>query len=419
MEKYNGLRFNSQFPFCPLPFVLDTYSGCTHHCTYCFSYFNSLVNAGTRNNEQKFGLESEVGVYDVEKLKKVFLNPTSKIDKLLHCAIEKKLPIHWGGITDPFSHYEKKYGMSLKIAKFFAEQQYPYIFSTKGKIILEPEYKKAIGDGVNIVQISLISSDESLEKIELNTKVKDRLDAIEYYASIGKKVVVRCQPYIPKYSRKHYEKLVKEIAKRGAQAITVEFLKLTNFMTPEVKIAYKQLNDGVGFDLIKYYKLYGSKTGSDIELHSSEKAQDIYDCRRIAHENGLEFYCADNAFRFLGDSPICCGLRGDEKGFEGYRKCTTSQALFKAKETGYMRWEDVCDKNDCIQNCPMKAGFINMQSMKHAIEVKEWTLRDYLLSIWNRPGAANNPANFFENLKIAGKDKNNNLVYKWFEKFKS
>jgi DNA repair photolyase len=417
MEKYSGLRFNSQFPFCSFPFVLDTYSGCNHHCTYCFSYFNSLVHCATREKEVKFGFEKEVKVFDIKEIKTVFLEPKNIQQKLLHGAIKQRLPIHWGGVTDPFSHYEKQYGVSLEIAKFLAAQQYPYIVSTKGSIVLQPAYKKALADGLNIIQISLISTDKSLNKIELDSSIKDRLEAIEYYASIGKKVVVRCQPYIPKYCRQHYEKLVKEVAKRGAKAITVEFLKLTTYLTPQVKQAYQRLNAGVGFNIVNYYRLYGKKTGSDIELKSGEKANDIYNCRKIAHENGLEFYVADNAFRFIGDSPICCGLKGDEKGFEGHRKCTTSFGLFKAKKEGYLYWEDICDEKDCLQNCPFNSNFLNRQNVKYALETKNWSFRDYLRGFWNNPRCSVNPSKFFENLKVAGKDKNGNLFYKWVEQF--
>lgn len=415
-DYYSGFRFNSQFPFCSFPFVLDTYSGCNHHCTYCFSYFNSLVNKSMQKSD--FGSEEDCKVIDVKKFKRTFSNPITKQGKVLSGAIKKKIPIHWGGITDPFSHFERKYKASLEIAKFLAEIKYPYIVSTKGSIILEDEYKKAIGRGLNIIQISLISTDKSLNEIELNSSVQDRLDAIEYYASIGKKVVVRCQPFIPRYGEKYFETLIKEISKRGAKAVTVEYLKLTQFLTPQVKKAYNLLSKGLGYNVVSYYKLKGTSTGSDLEIKPEDKAKVLYDLREITHGHGLEFYCADNAFRFIGDSPICCGLTGDEKGFEGYRTCTTSVALFKAKEKEYITWEDVDDADDPILNCPYSIGFLNQQDVKASAERKDWKHRDLLLYIWNTPSHPTNPTRFFENLMVAGKDKNGNLYYKWIDRFK-
>ena len=414
VDRYDGFRFNSQFPFCSFPFVLDTYSGCNHFCTYCFSYFNSLVNVSQKN----VNFSKDTKVIDIKKFKRTFSNPTSKRQKILYGAIKKKIPIHWGGITDPFSHFEKEHGASLEIAKFLAKIHYPYIVSTKGSIILEKVYKKALGDGLNIIQISLISMDKSLNKIELNVSIEDRLEAISYYSSIGKKVVVRAQPFIPFYSEKHYEPLVKEVAKRGAKAITVEFLKLTQFLTPPVKMAYNQLSKGIGYNIIAYYKLKGINTGSDMEIRSEEKAKVIYKLREIAHENGLEFYSADNAFRFIGDSPICCGLTGKEEGFENARTCITSFALFKAMKKEYIFWEDVDDKNDPILNCPYSVGWINQQSVKSSAERREWKHRDLLRYIWNTPSHSVNPSKFFENLMVAGKDKNGNIYYKWIDKFK-
>ena len=50
------------------------------------------------------------------------------------------IPLHWGGCSDPFQPIEKEYKSSLECLKVFAETQYPFIVSTKGRIIVEPEY---------------------------------------------------------------------------------------------------------------------------------------------------------------------------------------------------------------------------------------------------------------------------------------
>lgn len=36
-EYTNSLSLTSQFSFCGLPFRLDTYSGCSFSCAYCFA----------------------------------------------------------------------------------------------------------------------------------------------------------------------------------------------------------------------------------------------------------------------------------------------------------------------------------------------------------------------------------------------
>ncbi len=412
--QYDGLRFNSQFPFCSFPFVLDTYSSCNHQCLYCFSYYNSLLNQALKNT--KFG--EDCNTISFESIKKIFENPTSIKDKLLHKAIEKKIPIHWGGITDPFSPFEKKFGTSLKIARYLADIQYPYIVSTKGSLILEDEYKKVLADGLNIIQISLISPDEDdLRKIELGVSANDRLDAIEYYASIGKKVVVRLQPFIPRYTEKTYERLMKEVAKRGAKAITTEFLKIPRFLSPTIKNAFQQLSKGVGYNIIAYYQLVGEKTGSDIEIKAKDKIATLLKFRETAKKYGLEFYCADNSFRHLGLTPMCCGLAGNEKGFEGARTCTTAFALFKAMGKEYIFWEDVDQGDDPILNCPFSAGWLNQENVKTSAERKNWSYRDLLRKIWNTPNHSANPTKFYVNLTVAGRDDNGNIYYKWIDKF--
>ncbi len=52
-DKFYGspLSMTSQFYFCPIPFRMDTYSGCYHDCLYCFA--NNSDQKHTMNQEFK------------------------------------------------------------------------------------------------------------------------------------------------------------------------------------------------------------------------------------------------------------------------------------------------------------------------------------------------------------------------------
>ena len=47
------------------------------------------------------------------------------------------IPLHWGGLSDPFQPCESKYRSSYKCLKIFADENYPFVVSTKGKIIAD------------------------------------------------------------------------------------------------------------------------------------------------------------------------------------------------------------------------------------------------------------------------------------------
>ena len=49
------------------------------------------------------------------------------------------IPIHWGGMSDPFQPVEREHRLSHDALKVFAETQYPFVVSTKGILLAEPE----------------------------------------------------------------------------------------------------------------------------------------------------------------------------------------------------------------------------------------------------------------------------------------
>lgn len=66
------------------------------------------------------------------------------------------IPLHWGGLSDPFQPCEKKYLSSYKCLKIFADENYPFVVSTKGKIIANKEYLDLIKNCNCVVQISMV-----------------------------------------------------------------------------------------------------------------------------------------------------------------------------------------------------------------------------------------------------------------------
>lgn len=113
----------SQCILCGLPVRFDTYSGCSHGCKYCFA--------------QKKGRLQDIKVHETVKALAPFV--AGKRTKETNWC-DWSIPLHWGGLSDPFQPAEKKYRVSYECLKLLAETQYPFVVSTKGHLVVEPEY---------------------------------------------------------------------------------------------------------------------------------------------------------------------------------------------------------------------------------------------------------------------------------------
>lgn len=258
----------SQITICDLPIRFDTYKGCSHACRYCF------VQRKTTLNDIKIG-------ETVESLKKFIDGKRTKNTNWC----DWNIPLHWGGMSDPFQPIEKNIRNSYECLKIFAKTQYPFIVSTKGKLIATDEYLELIKKCNCVVQISAVCSE--YDKIELGCPTFDeRLEMIRKISKY-KRVIVRIQPYMVEVHKNVLESINK-IAEAGAYGITIEGMKFAKKKKGLVK---------VGGDFC-YPK--------EILEHNYKQIKDR------CHRKGIKFYCAENRLRYLGDSLTCCGVDGIE-----------------------------------------------------------------------------------------------------------
>lgn len=261
----------SQCWLCDLPIRFDTYSGCSHGCKYCFVQ---------RNNK-----------YDLKDIKK------KETAKGLRAWIEGgrnketnwcdwNIPLHWGGNSDPFQPAEKTLRASYECLKVFAETQYPFIVSTKGKLIADEEYLELLKQCNCVVQISVVC--DKYDKLETGAPTfEERLEIIRKVSPNVKRVIVRIQPYMCEVFRDVYNNLAK-FKEAGAYGIIVEGMK---FATKK---------DGL------------VKVGGDWTYPQQTIERDIKRLKDRAHELGLKFYSGENRTRKMGDSLTCCGIDGLE-----------------------------------------------------------------------------------------------------------
>lgn len=420
-KSYTSPRLNGQFPFCSFPFALDTYSGCTHLCKYCFSYTNYLLNCSTKNNEKDFfSMAKTINFSNFEKAFEEEKETDSKQLKIYKKLIKQRIPLHWGGISDPFSDYEvlNDEKVSLKVLKLLNKHQYPVIASTKSKWLHEaPEYLKEITENKNFIfQVSLISFNDRMKLIEPGTTVESRLELLRKISPTNR-TVVRCQPFIPKLDTdEEIENFVKTISECGVKAITMEFLKMSSFQTKEVKKAMKEMSEAIGYDVVQYYKFKGQKAGTDIELKPNYKLPILMKFKELCHKYGMEFYSAENSMREYGDGYSCCGVPNEHPGFEKRLKAQSSRAVFKARDDGRVYYDDIFGNLEAQDEAFLSqeiGPWMNLGSTEGHLRSEGKTFLQKATQIWDNPKSQNNPANFFENLRQVGLDENGHAVYEY------
>jgi len=269
----------SQVVLCDLPIRFDTYKGCTHLCKYCFV-------------QRKKDLQ-EVEKCETEISLRNFIN--GKRTQMTNWC-DWNIPLHWGGMSDPFQPIEKKYKNSLNCLKVFAETQYPFVVSTKGKLIIEDEYLNLLRKCNCIVQISMICSRYDVLEPGAPT-FNERLEMVRILSKNVKRVIIRIQPYMTQVF-KDVKGNMQKFAEAGAYGVIVEGMKFAKRKPGLIKV------------------------GADFVYNKQILKEHFEQLKNEAHKYNLKFYVGENRLRTLGDSMCCCGIEQME-GFKGntYNLC--------------------------------------------------------------------------------------------------
>lgn len=268
-----GIRCGSQAVLCEYPVSIDTYRGCTHLCAYCFARVKS-------------NLEDVVPLRCSKQLRG-FIGG-NRAQETAWCDWE--IPLHWGGMSDPFQPAERAHGASLECLEVFAETGYPVIISTKGRLIAEEPYISLLRQCNAVVQVSMACS--QYDRIEPGAPTfEERLGMVSRLSGNCRRVIVRAQPYMTQVRGEFLENIPR-FADAGAYGVTVEGMK------------FKKAKPGL-------VKARGDFCYPEdlLETHYAE-------IRDACHDSGLAFFCAENRLRPMGDSTACCGC-GDLPGFKG------------------------------------------------------------------------------------------------------
>lgn len=318
-------RCGSQIVLCDLPVRFDTYKGCTHACSYCFAQkkrditkieFDESLASLKRFVEGKRTTETNWCDWDI--------------------------PLHWGGMSDPFQPAEKLHKKSLECLKYLAETQYPFVFSTKGKLITEPEYLEVLSECNAVAQVSMVSP--KYDRLELGAPTfNERLEMLPKLAAVTKRLIVRISPYSLGLADEvaSYMPLYKEA---GVYGVEIEGMKRS-----------KKYNGFV-------------KVGGDYCYPVDLLRKDFEIIKNAAKEAGLAFYVGENRLRNMGEDTCCCGV----VGVAGFKPN-------KANLNAYLKDGNI-EYTDLMKTNKTTSVFVNgfMQKQSLALTAKQKSYSDLM-----------------------------------------
>ena len=290
------LALTQQFRFCGNPFRLDFYRGCDFGCKYCFA------NARQGGFKQTFDYAN---FSIVENYFKKAFDSNKEYKNITIELLRHKVPIHIGGMSDPFQTREWKLKLNYKMIQLSNKYNYPLIFSTK-TAHLPDEYFEVLNPELHAFQISLFGFNEDfVRKYETNTpSPKERINFIKKLKDKGFWVSVRIQPMIDLDEAitlcENIDGLV--------DYITVEHLKI-----PTDNKAVRKLFEP--FDKDNYYRPSSLR---NYELHREIKEKNIKEIKK--HVKHTKIGCGDNDIHHLSDSNCCCGVDTINENFNSWLK---------------------------------------------------------------------------------------------------
>ena len=408
MGYYQSPRWSAEIADCSMPMTFDTYSNCAFGCLYCFSQFQRAIGFG-----KEAYLSKDVSAVNVERVKKMFTDPDRYAGQFAP-YIKQRRVMQWGGLSDEFEGYERKYGKTLELLRFFKEIDYPLCFSTKATWWTQDERYMSLVRGQRNwnFKFSIITLDEAKAR-EMERGVPsplERLDAIGRIAEADAGgATLRLRPFIIGISTPSYLDLIREAGERGASALSTEFM-CVEMRSKVLKDNMPIFNELCGFDFMEFYKRYSVSQGY-LRLNRKVKEPFIRNMKAECDKYGMRFYVSDAHFKEMCANGSCCGL-GEAWNYSRGQFC---QALQIARRNGVVTWNDIRKDVESLLSSPYtKASGYNLKSSENRAHFYGMTMADYMRWLWNNPDNGQNPYKMFEGIVVpAGKDEEGNIIYKY------
>ena len=322
MDKFFSIT--NQFKYCGNSFRIDTYEGCDFGCKYCFA----------NNRKGAYGKSKKSCAIEYDYMKRFFdkaFESERQYKDITVEVLQHKVPLHLGGMSDPFQKREFKDKMTYELLKLSNKYTYPIMISTKCSY-LPKEYWDILDPKIHAFQISLMGYDEDfIRKYETNTPTaKERIEFIKELHNKGFWVGLRIQPLI------HLDQALKLVSEVNdyVNYITVEHLKIPTDNN-EVKEVLS--------DIKAMYPFYKPKKSRSYEMTTEFKLNNINKIKEISK---APVGCGDNDLHKYSQSRCCCGIDTINSNFDNWIKYNTTYF-----ETGEYNKEDIWIPQNSCKKC--------------------------------------------------------------------
>lgn len=412
MEYYNSPRWTQEIIDCAFPVTFDTYSNCAFNCLYCFSQYQRGISAPLAYFTKTCKHVS------IEKIKKMFLEPDEHAGQFKE-YFKKRIAFQWGGLSDQFDGFERKYGKTYELMKFFRDIEYPISFSTKATWFLkEKKYLELIKDAQNWhFKVSIITNgDEKASKIEQGVpNTTDRLKSIKTLSSLNiAGITLRFRPFIYGISNPDHLKLIERAANYGADSVSFEYFCLEARANAITKIKYMMMSKQCGFNIQEFYKKR-SKTQGYKRLNYQFKNDITNEIRDYCSQKKLRFHVSDAHGKEKGHNGCCCGAPDNFPYFKGQLTEVLTSAFKEKRDFSFSDLNR--DHFDMFKtfNWSRATGY-NTGTIKKRNKLLNWTMEDFIKLLWNDPKSASSMYKYLDNSVIPHKvNKDGNLAYKFNE----
>jgi DNA repair photolyase len=397
------LTITSQFGFCGLPLRLDSYAGCAFRCTFCFARFRGGNSFGEIVRPARKTAIERVFRHAFEAGR----SPTGLLSQFL----KRRVPIHFGGMSDPFQPAELRHRVTESFLGVLAEHEYPTVLSTRGKLVASDNYVSLLKRTRNVVvQFSFCSTrNETASKFEpYSTPPSELLETMEKLTKAGINVTCRWQPYIPGVSESADE-FAERVSSTGCRHVALEHLKIPVERNHPL---WGGLTRAAGRDLHAYYKtLHAPRDGREYILPTKSKLGVILEAAQAVRSRGMTFGAADNEFQYMSDTGCCCSGVDQFPGFENWFKHQIGY--------GIRRCIGRAITLDSLSREWAPTGsidrFLNSRSRVGKRNNVEGSVQEHVRLRWNNPRAPGCPMSFHGVVETPRTSSAGNKIYEWDE----
>lgn len=393
-KSYEGMAWVNGLYDHPHPLRLDVYSVCSFRCLYCNASFRRACSIHKDSYMRK-----AVRSVDPAAIIDLYRNPQGPFRHW----VQQRKELQIGVLSDQFDGFEKVYGVTLELLRYFREIDLPIAFSTKSAWWVHDErYAELFRDNPKWkVRFSFGALDDEMAR-ELEGGAgtpSEKIKAMETLASMGGVPIFRLHPLIPSDGiLDRVESFIVQARDSGAKRVECTVLELNCDSEPFRK-ALPNIRSITGLKNLRDYPTGGKRGWEKMipikRVHLLEKVKSYCD------SNGMRFDTADRSF-----------FHQNREQFMSYWKESLKKPVFHGK------WKDAV-------GVALDRGRVQFSDIRPEIELVFGSCRanlwrsgnlsmvEYFRRLWNDPTNPVSPQTLYPQFLYAAgaQDEDGNVVY--------